>query len=577
MADRAVNELLGAVEREAQKADKDLSQRIYFDTIVDQAKLSATQIRDTAAELEKGVATMGAGRPQSLIDSPASSLRGQHVEAMNEQEIQQVKGYADRVAELLEPMAIPPLERNSESEPPGLDDTSRVAQRIAAEWDRVLQPLKVEYRKKVVAILDAGWELVADIFEHYAPQTLGRLDGWRRDILDHTDPGGSRPYWLESCGEKHKEYGPNPDLKNRIENIEGKLRRRAARAEQALSQAKADMREPDQRPTKPDIPGLIERLKTLRSALDSHNEEPIRRARNDLKAYVGSAEGLYDALQEPLRGSTADAMERLKWVGDARKSRMNTGLYAALLDELATTDFIVELERWLGHQGGMPTDYTQGETYNAFQEGSGFWTITFQGKKLPAMQGREAFAYFAYVLTHPKEWISAMRVVEAVHEAGSARQRRPLETPDQEDAGEEESPSHKKGIKHQDSENKADWKYLKKCYEKLSSLRAEQQRAKDNNDEASADRCQQETDAILKELKGLTGPRGRLQKFADEVDNAYYTVRKARDRVLSKVADHGPELLQHLKNCIHFDKPCISYQPETLTMWHWAKPQKEKS
>lgn len=217
---------------------------------------------------------------------------------------------------------------------------------------------------------------------------------------------------------------------------------------------------------------------------------------------------------------------------------------------------------------GRLIDDEQDKTSNTLEEGSGFWTITFQGKKLPPMQGREAFAYLAYLLTHPREWISAIRVIEAAHEARSAQQRRPPEIADQEDVGEEESPSRKKGIKYRESEDMADRTYMERCHEKLSSLRAEQQQARDNGDAASADRCQQEFDAIVDTLKGLTGPGGRFQKFTNEVDNAYHAVWKARGRVLRKVAGHSPELLQHLKNCIHFDKPCISYQPETPTEWH---------
>jgi hypothetical protein len=326
-----------------------------------------------------------------------------------------------------------------------------------------------------------------------------------------------------------------------------------------------------------DIPVLIERLKMLRSALDSGDEDLIGRARNNLGRYVGSAERLYEALQEPLRGSTADAIERLKWVGDARKGRTNTGLYPALLDALATPEFIAELERWQAQRSETPADDEQDETSNTLEEGSGFWTLTFHGKKLPAVQGREAFAYLGHILTHPKEWIPATQVAEVAHAPTSAEQRRPPEIMDQEDGREENGPLSRKGIRYQDSENKADRRYLEECYETLSGLRADQQRAKDNGDEASADECQQKIDGITGELKGLTGPGGRLQKFANEVDRAYSAVQKAVKRVMNKVQRHSPELHQHLKNCIHFDKPCISYRPETRTEWDWIKPQREKS
>lgn len=180
------------------------------------------------ADLKMGLRTDDVGFISAIGRKVAMQPPGSR--EMDEQDIQQIREYADRFAELLEPMAMPSLERTWESA--GLDSTSGVAQRIAAEWDRVLHPLRVEYRKRVVAVLGDGWEPIADIFEHYAPQTLGRLDGWRRDILDHTDPGKDRHmYWLESCGEGHKQYGPNGLLRGVIQKFESKLRWEAERAE----------------------------------------------------------------------------------------------------------------------------------------------------------------------------------------------------------------------------------------------------------------------------------------------------------------------------------------------------------
>ena len=158
---------------------------------------------------------------------------------MSEQDIQQVREYADRVAELLGPMEMPSLEPVWESEPPGLDHTNRVARRIRMEWYKALRPLKAQYRKKVVAVLEDAWEPIADIFEHWVPQALGRLDAWRREILDHTNPAGApHVYWLESSGEEHRQYGPNGPLRDVIRKFESKLRREAKRTEETLKRAK---------------------------------------------------------------------------------------------------------------------------------------------------------------------------------------------------------------------------------------------------------------------------------------------------------------------------------------------------
>ena len=231
-------------------------------------------------------------------------------------------------------------------------------------------------------------------------------------------------------------------------------------------------------------------------------------------------------------------------------------------------------------EGGEKTSNGQGrdsepsdEKLNILEEGTGFWTITFRGKKLPAIRGREAFAYAAYVLSHPHEWLPALRVTEEVHEPES---KPPQKETDQDNPKDEEMSLDKKGIKYKDSENKADRQYLEKCWRELSRLRAEQEKAKANGDEATAEVRQNRFDEIRTEVRKLTGPRGKFTKFANSVDKAFYAVRRDTERVRARVEKHSPELAQHLKNCIHFDKPCISYQPETPTEWQWVKPRDEK-
>lgn len=165
---------------------------------------------------------------QNLIDSPAFFVR-----IMDDREIQQVREYARRVEQLLVAMEIPPLEPTWESEPPGVDYTNRVARRMASEQAKVLRPLKVKYREKVVAILEKDWEPIADIIEEFVPHTLGKLEGWRKDILDHTDPAREHAYWLEPRDGK---LAPNKHLKDTIDKLAGKLRSKADYVERTIRQ-----------------------------------------------------------------------------------------------------------------------------------------------------------------------------------------------------------------------------------------------------------------------------------------------------------------------------------------------------
>jgi hypothetical protein len=74
-AERAVNDLLGAVDQEAQKASRRSSNHIPYDPIVKQAQLTATQIDDAAAMLEKE-AQAKANPPKSRRATKPGKRRG---------------------------------------------------------------------------------------------------------------------------------------------------------------------------------------------------------------------------------------------------------------------------------------------------------------------------------------------------------------------------------------------------------------------------------------------------------------------------------------------------------------------
>jgi hypothetical protein len=95
------------------------------------------------------------------------------------------------------------------------------------------------------------------------------------------------------------------------------------------------------------LQGLIEKLKTLQSAIAMGNREDINQARKNLEQHVGSFNQFVNFLrkQQSLHGCQNDCTyQAIDWCSDALRKHKRP--YPGLWDGLATKEFIAELKRW---------------------------------------------------------------------------------------------------------------------------------------------------------------------------------------------------------------------------------------
>jgi hypothetical protein len=70
-------------------------------------------------------------------------------------------------------------------EPPGMNRTNRIAQRMRYAWDDVLRPHAAEFRSMATRLLgDSAWDSIAVNLEGYNAETARRLGDIRRTILN---------------------------------------------------------------------------------------------------------------------------------------------------------------------------------------------------------------------------------------------------------------------------------------------------------------------------------------------------------------------------------------------------------
>lgn len=267
----------------------------------------------------------------------------------------EIHEYAVRVADLCDGLEIPHLEAGAPADVVG--DTLR---QIRAVW-----------LENAESTLERNWPPTRRIFEVCNPGKLQTLNEMRQGILDvmKEPPTGH----LEPRGGK---LIPDDILLPRIRRFSDELLYEAQEAaqspsvttdwqtafraapEQALKVygeaytktflTELQKRREGLRLSLPKIPGLIERLKALRSVLGSGDPELVNRARDDLMAYAGSAEQLYELLKDQPR-----ALSQLQCVYDAQERQQEARLYPAFFDGLATDEIIGELEQCQA-QGKQP-------------------------------------------------------------------------------------------------------------------------------------------------------------------------------------------------------------------------------
>ena len=138
---------------------------------------------------------------------------------MNQQQIIKIKEYSEKVLELRDGVAMPPLKLIQD----GHDAHWQACERNRYELDEILYRLKRDCRKKFLALLgdDANdWVFIARTFEDKKPKWFLRLDGIRQTILGYTDPNKINEYRIEPQGSK---FIPDEKLMAKIKEFHNEL------------------------------------------------------------------------------------------------------------------------------------------------------------------------------------------------------------------------------------------------------------------------------------------------------------------------------------------------------------------
>src|SRR5205814_1948077 len=95
---------------------------------------------------------------------------------------------------------------------------------------------------------------------------------------------------------------------------------------------------------------------------------------------------------------------------------------------------------------------------------------------------------------------------------------------------------------------------------RLSELDAELDAADDRGDQPAALTLSAERDAILAQLNGAIGLRGRTRRGGGSAERARVSVRKAISAALSQVETHDASVARLLRDAIHTGLMC-RYEP----------------
>ena len=214
-------------------------------------------------------------------------------------------------------------------------------------------------------------------------------------------------------------------------------------------------------------------------------------------------------------------------------------------------------------RGNVADDEAEEKKANyVFKHQGDFWTIVFQGEKLPPVRHNKRMLYLYELLKKPNKNISALELVQIIN--NTTEKRTSAETPIPED----NTPKIKNAMSREKSLNILDDDALKQYHEELKDLNIELDKATKDSDEAGQKRIQSEIDIKLQQLKSGQGIGGKFRKFKDERTRAKDTVSKGITRAKGDIKPYSEKLFQHLENTVYTIDDC-SYKPEPDIDWQF--------
>jgi hypothetical protein len=158
---------------------------------------------------------------------------------------------------------------------------------------------------------------------------------------------------------------------------------------------------------------------------------------------------------------------------------------------------------------------------NVFKKKGQAWVVRFAGGEEFILLPSKGAAYLHQLLSQPRVQLSPIDMACRVAKNGTQYALG--------DAGE-----------------KADREALAAYRAKLIDLREELQEAKENNDDGSQDRIQEEIEAFTKQVSEVAGLGGRLRKDSDDRERVRKAVGNAVKRAVKDISQFDQRLAAHL-------------------------------
>jgi tetratricopeptide (TPR) repeat protein len=179
-----------------------------------------------------------------------------------------------------------------------------------------------------------------------------------------------------------------------------------------------------------------------------------------------------------------------------------------------------------------------------------YWSVGFDGRSL-RLRDSKGLRYLARLLAAPGQEIHALDLVAGEGRGGAAPSR-----DDDLVAGRERG------------EDLLDRQAVESYRHRLAELEQEIEEARSWGDPERAARAEEERDALVRELATAMGIGGRSRKAVTASERARVSVTRALKAALARIAEHHPELDEHLRRTVRTGTYC-SYLPDPRVPADW--------
>ncbi|MEJ3746670.1 AAA family ATPase [Actinomycetes bacterium KLBMP 9797] len=218
---------------------------------------------------------------------------------------------------------------------------------------------------------------------------------------------------------------------------------------------------------------------------------------------------------------------------DGDRERAST-LLANAVDEAKAMDMAAHAETWSRRLHELTVHIGTIDRHDQR------WTLTM-GHRQATVSNRRGVRYLARLLTNPGRPITALQLASEQGDTVVAAPAQPV----------------------LDDRAKAQYRA------RVRELTAAIERADDRADRERADRLRAELDALVEELRRVTGKGGRTRAFADPGERARTAVRQAIKRAIDEIAEQEPTIAAYLRDTIVTGATCC-FTPDNSPPVRWT-------